>query len=98
MREALHALVAEMVEKGILFDEAREEFERRFIQQVLERTDGNQSRAALALGVHRNTLSRKMAELRLGPARQNGTSGRPKADKRQVKADPGSKRAGKAKR
>ncbi len=65
VKEALEALVTEMIEKGILFDEARTEFERRFIKQVLDRHDGNQSRAALALGMHRNTLSRKIAELQL---------------------------------
>ena len=87
MREALHALVAEMVEKGILFDEAREEFERRFIQQVLERTQGNQTRAALALGVHRNTLSRKMAELQLN-GNGNAAADRKKSPVRRKKAGP----------
>ena len=68
MKEALEALVKEMIEKGILFDEARTEFERRFIKQVLDRHDGNQSKAALALGMHRNTLSRKITELQLHDA------------------------------
>jgi len=31
-----------MVERGILFDEAVGEFEKRFIKRVLERTNGNQ--------------------------------------------------------
>jgi DNA-binding protein Fis len=54
-----------MVERGILFDEAVGEFEKRFIKLVLERTNGNQSRAAEALGIHRNTLSRKISEYKL---------------------------------
>jgi DNA-binding protein Fis len=41
------------------------EFEKRFIKRVLERTNGNQSRAAEVLGIHRNTLSRKMTEYKL---------------------------------
>jgi len=49
-----------MVERGILFDEAVGEFEKRFIKRVLERSNGNQSRAAGVLGIHRNTLSRKI--------------------------------------
>ncbi len=65
MREALEALVAEMVDKGILFDEARAEFERRFIQRVLALEGGNRSLAAQALGIHRNTLSRKLDELKI---------------------------------
>ena len=51
-----------MVERGILFDEAVGEFEKRFIRRVLDRHNGNQSRTARALGMHRNTLSRKIAQ------------------------------------
>jgi len=54
-----------MVERGILFDEAVCEFEKRFIKRVLDRSNGNLSRAAEVLGIHRNTLSRKVAEYRL---------------------------------
>ena len=65
MRDQLEGLVAQMVERGILFDEAVGEFEKRFIKRVLERAEGNQSRAAEALGIHRNTLSRKITEYKL---------------------------------
>jgi DNA-binding protein Fis len=51
-----------MVERGILLEEAVTEFEKRFIKRVLERSSGNQSRAAKVLGIHRNTLSRKVEE------------------------------------
>lgn len=54
-----------MMEKGIRFDEARDEFERKFIQIALSKTDGNQTRAARMLGVHRNTLNRKIQHLKL---------------------------------
>jgi DNA-binding NtrC family response regulator len=54
-----------MVDKGIPFVDAQREFEKRFIVRVLARCDGSLSRAATALGVHRNTLSRKMVELHL---------------------------------
>jgi DNA-binding protein Fis len=54
-----------MVERGILFDEAINEFEKRFIKRVLDRAHGNQSRAARALGIHRNTLSRKIGLYKL---------------------------------
>jgi DNA-binding protein Fis len=65
VKDQLEGLVAQMVERGILFDEAVGEFEKRFIKRVLERTSGNQSRAAALLGIHRNTLSRKMGEYKL---------------------------------
>jgi DNA-binding protein Fis len=54
-----------MVERGILFEEAVGEFEKRFIKRVLERNNGNQSRTAEVLGIHRNTLSRKLTEYNL---------------------------------
>ncbi len=65
MREQLERLIGEMVDKGILFVDAQREFEKRFIARVLARCDGNLSRTAAALGIHRNTLSRKMDELHL---------------------------------
>jgi Fis family transcriptional regulator len=65
VRDQLEGLIVQMVERGILFDEAISEFEKRFIKRVLERTNGNQSRAAEVLGIHRNTLSRKMTEYKL---------------------------------
>jgi Fis family transcriptional regulator, factor for inversion stimulation protein len=65
VKDQLEGLVSQMVERGILFDEAVGEFEKRFIKRVLERVDGNQSRAAHVLGIHRNTLSRKLMEYKL---------------------------------
>jgi len=60
VKDQLESLVGQMVERGILFDEAVGEFEKKFIKRVLDRTNGNQSRAARVLGIHRNTLSRKI--------------------------------------
>jgi DNA-binding NtrC family response regulator len=65
LREQLERLVDEMVAKGIRYDEAQREFEKKFIMQVLAKADGNLCKAADLLGIHRNTLSRKMTEYRL---------------------------------
>lgn len=65
VRDRLERLVAEMVERGILFEDAVQAFEKAFIAKVLERTRGNVSDAARELRIHRNTLSRKIAEHRL---------------------------------
>ena len=65
MKDQLEGLVSQMVERGILFDEALGEFEKRFIKRTLERAHGNQCRAAKMLGIHRNTLSRKIGEYKL---------------------------------
>ena len=65
VKEKLEALVAEMIERKIYLDEALGEFEKRFIQNALTKTKGNQTKAALVLGVHRNTLNRKIAQHKL---------------------------------
>ncbi len=65
MRAELESLVREMVSKGILFDEARREFERRFLQCALDEAAGNISRASERIGLHRNTFSRKIDEYNL---------------------------------
>ena len=57
-----------MVTKGIRYDEAQREFEKKFIVQVLQKADGNLGKAADLLGIHRNTLSRKISEYRLRKA------------------------------
>ena len=65
MKEKLESLVAEMVERRIYLDEALNEFEKKFIQSALTKTDGNQTKAAQILGVHRNTLNRKIVQHKL---------------------------------
>ncbi len=67
MKQQLEALVSEMVDKGILFSDAKREFEKRFIARVLQRHKGNLSRAAQDLKIHRNTLGKKIEELKLQP-------------------------------
>ena len=51
-----------MIEKRIFLEEAVGEFEKKFIQSALRKTEGNQSKAAKILGVHRNTLGRKIVQ------------------------------------
>jgi DNA-binding protein Fis len=65
LRDQLERLVREMVDKGILFEDALRAFEKTFVAEVLARSDGTLSRAARTLGVHRNTLRRKVTEYRL---------------------------------
>jgi DNA-binding NtrC family response regulator len=65
MKEQLERLVDELVTKGVRYEEAHREFEKKFITHVLTKSDGNLCKAADLLGMHRNTLSRKLAEYRL---------------------------------
>ena len=74
MKEQLEALVNQLVEQGVDFEDAVSEFEKRFIRKVLEKNNGNQSKTAQLLGIHRNTLSRKIEQFGLdhrpGPRRR----------------------------
>ena len=65
MKDQLEALIFQMVRSNILYSEAVREFKKRFIVTVLEENRGNQCKAARELGMHRNTLSRTIAELEL---------------------------------
>ena len=65
LREQLERLIDDMVTRGVRYEDAQREFEKRFIQHVLARANGNLCKAADALGMHRNTLSRKLNEHRL---------------------------------
>jgi DNA-binding protein Fis len=68
VKEQLEQVVGLMVDRGILLEEAVTEFEKKFIKRVLERSSGNQCKAAKVLGIHRNTLSRKIGEYKLNSA------------------------------
>jgi len=63
--ERLQRLVDEMIAKGVQFDDAVHEFEKRFIASVLGQCDGSLTKAADALGMHRNTLTRKVGEYKI---------------------------------
>ena len=65
MRDQLDKLVQEMLDKGIHYDDARREFEKMFLSRALQRSKGNLGDAADLLGIHRNTVARKIAEYRL---------------------------------
>jgi DNA-binding protein Fis len=61
----LDSLISEMIARGVHYEDALREFDKRFITKVIDVTDGNLCRAADKLGVHRNTLARKMKEFKI---------------------------------
>ena len=65
MRDQLDRLIQEMLDKGILYEDARREFEKMFITRALQRSKGSVGDAAGLLGLHRNTVARKMTEYRI---------------------------------
>ncbi|MGD0361378.1 MAG: helix-turn-helix domain-containing protein [Bryobacteraceae bacterium] len=66
MKEEFEALVEHLVGNGFFLEEVVELLEKTLIQRALERTGGNRSAASKLLGIHRNTLQRKMTEYKLG--------------------------------
>ena len=54
---------------GATLDEARKEFERRFLLARLEENGWNVSRTAESIGIARESLSRKMRTYKLRAAR-----------------------------
>ncbi|MGI6416960.1 MAG: sigma-54 interaction domain-containing protein [Thermoguttaceae bacterium] len=54
------ALITEL---GLTLADATSSFQRKYIEQAVERSGGNMSRAAEGLGLHRSNLYRKMRQL-----------------------------------
>jgi Fis family transcriptional regulator, factor for inversion stimulation protein len=65
LREQLERLIDDLVSRGVRYEDAQREFEKRYIAHVLAKAEGNLCKAADLLGMHRNTLSRKITEYRL---------------------------------
>ncbi len=84
VKRELEALVTQMHSSGITYDEAVREFKKRFILEVLANHKGNQCKAARELGMHRNTLSRTIAELNIDPVQIRIGLKRPPRSERQV--------------
>jgi DNA-binding NtrC family response regulator len=89
MRKQMEALIGEMLDGRILLDEAITEFEKIYIQKALERNSEHLCNTATALGIHRNTLSKRVASY----------NGKPKvAPKRPTKSKKATKNAASKKR
>ena len=87
MKDQLEALIMQMYKSGILYAEAVREFKKRFILTVLQDNNGNQCRAARQLGMHRNTLSRTIQELKIDIRTLRDGSRRPPRSARPIPLD-----------
>jgi len=61
MRVRLEMLIEEMLEGQILLDEALSEFEKLYIKKALAQNRQHLSKTAVILGIHRNTLAKRVA-------------------------------------
>jgi DNA-binding NtrC family response regulator len=65
VQDILESLVVKMDRGGISYREALSEFRKAFVCAALRENKGNLSKAAPALGLHRNTLTRICFELQI---------------------------------
>jgi len=69
MKERFDGLIEQLLGANVFLPEAIEILERSMIQRALDQQAGNQCAAAKQLGIHRNTLQRKMLEFGIGNGR-----------------------------
>jgi DNA-binding NtrC family response regulator len=65
MKERFDALIDHLATAGFFLEQAVEILEKGMIERALRTTNGNQSEAAKLLGIHRNTLQRKMVDYKI---------------------------------
>jgi DNA-binding NtrC family response regulator len=73
MNDKFESLIEHLLGNGFFLEEAIELIEKTLIARALERTRGNQTAASKMLGIHRNTLQRKIVQYQLS-ARQRRKS------------------------
>ena len=56
LHQQLEIVVREMVEKDLNLKDGLKEFEKIFFETAAKKFNGNQTKMAKALGIHRNTL------------------------------------------
>lgn len=61
IRTRMEMLIEEMLDGQIFLNEALTEFEKLYIQKAMERHKEHLTKTADALGIHRNTLSKRMS-------------------------------------
>jgi len=65
MKDSFDALLNNLMDAGFFLEQAVEIVERGMIARAMERTSANQLQASKLLGIHRNTLQRKMVKYQI---------------------------------
>ena len=65
IKDKLEEIIGEIVSKGIYWSEATSQFEKLSIIRALQNSDGNLGRAAEIMGIHRNTIAKKVREYKI---------------------------------
>ena len=66
MKEKFENLVDHLMSNGFFLVEVVELLEKTLIARTIESTGGNRSEASKRLGIHRNTLQRKIEQYQIG--------------------------------
>jgi DNA-binding NtrC family response regulator len=85
MKLTFEGLAQNLMESGFFLEEAVELLEKALIVRALELTAGNRCAASKMLGIHRNTLQKKMGAYKLHvpePARKPARKAGPAKDSR----------------
>lgn len=65
LHQKIEILIQEMVEKELDLKDAMREFEKIYIETASKKYQGNMTKTAKALGVHRNTLRNRVKFLKI---------------------------------
>ena len=65
LHQRMELIIKDMVEKEIGLKDALREFERIFFEQAAKKHQGNKTKMAQALGLHRNTLHNRAKLLKI---------------------------------
>jgi DNA-binding NtrC family response regulator len=65
LHQRMELIIKEMVDKEISLKDALREFEKIFFEQAAKKHEGNRTKMAQALGIHRNTLHNRAKILRI---------------------------------
>jgi len=82
IRPRLEAVIEEMLDGHIMLDEALAEFEKLYIQKAYNRNKRRISHTAIALGIHRNTISKRVNSYR-AQERTHSRNGSKRSSRRQ---------------
>ena len=65
LHQRMEIIIKEMMEKEISLKDALREFEKIFFEQAAKKHEGNKTKMAQALGMHRNTLHNRAKLLKI---------------------------------
>ena len=65
IHQKLEMTIQEMVEKELDLKDALKEFEKIFFETAAKKYNGNQTKMAKALGIHRNTLHNRAQSFKI---------------------------------